>query len=416
MADDTPLTFIRAGRFVDVESGAVHDDRTIVVRGDRIEAVETGAVAVSEGGREIDLSSCTVVPGLIDCHAHLVGDVEGVSLSGLLANTEARDAFLGAKNAATTLNAGFTTVRDVGTFRAFSDLELRRAINEGIVAGPRMMCASAYVTVSGGGGEITGLAKDVVLPASMRFGVADDEAHVRARAREILNNGADFIKVIATGAVLAPGTRPGVAEYAEDEIRGAVEVANEFGTHVAAHAHGPEGIKRAVRAGVRSIEHGSLIDDEGVSLMAENGTYLVADIYCGDYIEEEGRRAGWSPEVLEKNELTTDAQRAGFTKAVQAGVKIAFGTDSGVYPHGWNARQLPYMVKYGLSPMGAIRSATIWAAELMGWDDRAGSIAIGKFADLVATDGDATTDVSLLAEPSFVIKGGEVVLGPGAGA
>ena len=410
------LTVLRAGRLVDVDAGAAVADRLIFVRGDSIEAVEPSAgTAIPNDARVVDLSAHTLIPGMIDCHAHLVGAIEGASLGALLENTEARDALLGVKNARDTLEAGFTTVRDIGTFRAFTDLELRRAINEGMTPGPRMMCAGAYVTVSGGGGELTGLAPDVILPDSMRFGVSNTEAEVRANARAILNRGADFIKVIATGAVLAPGTKPGVAEFSEAEIRAAVEVADDYGTHVAAHAHGPEGIKNAIRAGVRSVEHGSLIDDEAINMMAERGTYLVADIYCGDYIEEEGRRAGWSPEVLEKNELTTDAQRRGFSQAVEAGVRLAFGTDSGVYPHGWNANQLAYMVKYGLSPIGAIRSATLWAAELMGWSDRIGSIAAGKYADIVAVEGDASSDVSLLTSPDFVMKNGEIVRGPNAG-
>lgn len=310
--------------------------------------------------------------------------------------------------------AGFTTVRDVGTFRAFVDVALRDAIDAGWVAGPRMQCAGAYVTVSSGGGDIPPVAPDVEVPRELRFGVADSADEVRRVVREILHRGADFIKLIATGAVLTRGTDPGAPEFGEDEIRAAVEEAALYRTFVAAHAHGAEGIKRAVRAGVRSIEHGSLIDDEAIEMMAERGTYLVADIYCGDHIAEEGRRRGWPAETLRKNEETTEVQREGFEKAVKAGVKIAFGTDSGVYPHGWNARQLPYMVRYGMTSMQALQSATIVAAELMGWEDRIGSVEPGMLADLVASEGDALEDVARFTDVSFVMKGGLVLRGPGA--
>ena len=299
----------------------------------------------------------------------------------------------------------------MGTFRAFVDCALRDAIEAGDAPGPRMMCAGAFVTVSGGGGDVTGLAPDVdaVVPIDLRFGVANSVDEVRQRVRRILGGGADFIKVIATGAVLTEGTTPAAPEFSEDEIRAAVEEAALYDTHVAAHAHGAEGIKRAVRAGVRSIEHGSLMDDEAIDLMASRGTYLVADIYNGDWIAEEGARGGWSADVLRKNEETTDAQREGFAKAVKAGVTIAYGTDSGVYPHAWAAKQFAYMVRHGMTPMEAIRSATVVASELMGWQDRVGSIAPGKFADLIAVTGDPLEDISLLEDVAFVMKGGRAV-------
>ena len=284
----------------------------------------------------IDLTGHTVLPGLMDMHAHMVGSVEGnETYAALVVRSAAQEAMEGVRNARDTVMAGFTTVRDVGTFRAFVDIALRDAIDAGWTPGPRMFCAGAYVTSSTGGGDIPGLAVDVDerLPRDLRFGVANSPDEVRKVVREILHRGAAQIKVIATGAVLTEGTNPGAPEFSEDEIRAAVEEAALYGTYVAAHAHGPEGIKRAVRAGVGSIEHGSLMDDECIELMAEHGTYLVADIYCGDWIEEEGTRAGWSPNSLRKNRETTDAQREGFEKCVKAGVKIAYGTDSGVYPH-----------------------------------------------------------------------------------
>jgi imidazolonepropionase-like amidohydrolase len=405
------LVLIRAGRLIDVEREEILADRLVVVDGEQIVDVLSEAPAETVSPT-IDLSAYTVLPGLMDMHAHMIGELDtGLGYASLVMRTAAQEAMSGVRNARATVEAGFTTVRDVGTFRAFVDCALRDAIEAGDVTGPRMMCAGAYVTVSGGGGDVTGLAPDVdaVVPIDLRFGVANSVDEVRKRVRRILGGGADFIKVIATGAVLTEGTTPGAPEFSEDEIRAAVEEAALSGTHVAAHAHGAEGIKRAVRAGVRSIEHGSLMDDEAIELMASHGTYLVADVYCGDWIAEEGARGGWSADVLRKNDETTEAQREGFTKSVKAGVKIAYGTDSGVYPHAWVAKQFAYMEQYGMSPMEAIRSATVVAAELMGWQDRVGSIAPGKLADLIAVEGDPTEDVSALENVAFVMKGGAIV-------
>jgi imidazolonepropionase-like amidohydrolase len=404
---------VRAGRLIDVEREQVLTGRVIVVEGDRIADVLTEAPAETSATR-IDLSHHTVLPGLIDCHAHMIGEMEtGLGYAGLVKRTAAQEAMTGVRNARATIEAGFTSVRDVGTFRAFVDCALRDAIDAGDTPGPRMLCAGAFVTVSGGGGDVTGLAPDVdaAVPIDLRFGVANSADEVRERVRKILAGGADFIKVIATGAVLTEGTTPGAPEFSQDEIRAAVEEAALLDTHVAAHAHGAEGIKRAVRAGVRSIEHGSLMDGEAIELMASHGTYLVADVYDGDWIAEEGARGGWSADVMRKNEETTDAQREGFTKAVKAGVTIAYGTDSGVYPHAWVARQFAYMVRLGMTPMQAIRSATVVASELMGWRDRVGAIEPGRLADLIAVAGDPLDDVSVLEDVAFVMKGGTVVKG-----
>jgi imidazolonepropionase-like amidohydrolase len=402
------VTRIRAGHLVEVVAGEVLTDQLLIARGERIESVGP----YDDGPVDVDLSNHTVLPGLIDCHAHLIGEVEsGHGYAALVQRTGAQEALSGVRNARDTITAGFTSVRDVGTFRAFVDVALRDAIDAGDVLGPRMLCAGAYVTSSGGGGDVTGLAPDVdaVVPRELRFGVANSPDEVRKVVREILHGGADFIKVIATGAVLTEGTVPSAPEFSEAEIRAGVEEAALYETHVAAHAHGAEGIKRAVRAGARSIEHGSLMDDGSIALMAEHGTFLVADVWMGDWSIEQGEREGWSPDVMRKLRETTDVQREGFAKAVEAGVRIAFGTDSGTYPHGMNAKQFASMVKYGMTPLEAIRSATVDAAELLGWRDRVGALEPGLLADLVAVEGDVMNDVDLLTDVSFVMKGGRVV-------
>jgi imidazolonepropionase-like amidohydrolase len=342
-------------------------------------------------------------------HTHLVDQEQTENIAEPLLTTAAYQSFIAADHARKTLMAGFTSVRDVGTWRAFGDVALRDAINNGLVSGPRMSVAGAYITVPGGGGDITGISDDVKLPDEMRVGVVQDAADTHRKAANILAHKADFLKLIATGAVLTVGTEPGQLELSEDEIRAAVEEAAKRGTYATAHAHGAEGMKVAMRAGVRSIEHGSLMDDEAIAMMKAKGVFLVADIYDGDWIDEYGKAHGWPAETLRKNYETTQAQREGFRKAVKVGVKIAFGTDAGVYPHGLNARQLPYMVKYGMTPMQAIQSATTVAAELMKKTGKVGCDAAGCYADLIAVPGDPLADISTLTRVPKVMKGGVVV-------
>ena len=380
----------RCGWLADVVTGEVRPDVTVVFDGDRVTDIIAADQPTPEGA-VLDLSGCVVTPGLIDLHTHLTGEVESGSYGDILMESEADAALLGVRNARRTIDAGFTTVRDVGAFRAFADVSLRNAINKGWLTGPRMHCAGAYVTSSGGGGEVTGFSADVCVPDAMRFGVADSVDEVRRAVRLIKSHGADLIKVIATGAVLAPGTNPGAPEFSEDEIKAAVDEAGNYGTFVAAHAHGAEGIKRATRAGVRSVEHGSFADDEALALMAERGTYLVADVWAGDWMEEEGTKSNWAPETMKKIVDSTETQRDSFRRALAHGVRIGFGTDSGIYPHGMNIHQLPKHVELGMSPMAALRSATVWASECLG-NDEVGVVEPGRFADLVAVEVDAAVD------------------------
>ena len=400
--------YVRAGKLVDVERGRVLSDQLIRYVDGRIVSVAPYTSAPADGP-VTDWSRYTVLPGLIDLHTHLVGADQGASPADPLTHSAGDDVLTGVRNARQTLRAGFTTVRDVGVWRGLLDTDLRDAINDGRVEGPRMKVAGAYITIPGGGGEVTGLAPDVSPPDEMRRGVVYSDEDVRLRARWLFQHHVDFLKLIVTGAVLTVGTEPGQMELSEAQVRIAVAVANEYRSFVAAHAHGAEGIKAAIRAGARTIEHASLIDDEGIALARTRPVWLVMDIYNGDFIDEVGRRDGWPAETLRKNLETTEEQRVGFRKAVAAGVKIAFGTDAGVYPNGLNARQFPYMVRYGMTPMQAIQSATSVAAEAMMWSNDVGAVSPGRYADMIAVEGDPLQDISILSHVKAVMKGGVVV-------
>lgn len=397
------VTAIKAGHLLDVEHGSVIDDAVVLIDGDTISAVGHG-LAIPADARVIDLSGATVLPGLIDVHEHLTSDPDDGAYPSLGISIP-RTAITGAKNARITLNAGFTTIRNVGA-DGYADLALRDGINEGDVPGPRMQASGPLLGITGGHCDNNLLAPEYKARGD---GVADGPWAARTKVREVIKYGADLIKICASGGVLSKGDTPGAAQYSLEEIRAITEEAHRHGRKVAAHAHGTLSIKEAIEGGVDSVEHASFIDADGIALAKKHGTYLVMDIYNDDYILSEGLKAGMLPESIEKEKKVGRTQRENFQKAVKAGVKMAFGTDGGVYPHGDNARQFYYMVKYGMTPMQAIQAATINAATLMGWDDKVGSLAQGKYADLVAVAGDPLNDVKALENVGFVMKGGEVV-------
>ena len=396
---------VKAAHVVDARAGRVLDLQTVLISDDRIEKVgPSSEVAIPPGATIIDLGPATLLPGLIDCHTHLTFDPSNAGFRSLGISVP-REALTGAKNARVTLEAGFTTVRNVAA-SGYSDVALRDAINAGEVPGPRMLVSGPPLGITGGHCDENHLAPEFNYHAE---GVADGIPAVMAKVRETVKYGADVVKFCASGGVFSKGDLPGAEQYSPAEMAALISEAHRLGRKVAAHAHGTQAIIDATNAGVDSIEHGSLIDDAGIAAMKQHGTYLVADIYNDDFILNMGKQYGFTGEMLEKERMVGQQQREGFRKAAQAGVKIAFGTDAGVYPHGWNAKQFAYMVKYGLSPMQAIQSATVNAADLIGWADRVGSLEPGKLADIIAVQGDPTTNVTVLEHVQFVMKGGQVV-------
>jgi imidazolonepropionase-like amidohydrolase len=398
------VTAIKAGKLIDTDAGTVLSNQIILVKNGKIDAVG-GSVSIPSDAKVIDLSGMTVLPGLIDCHTHLTDSYTDADPLSELRKTSAFDAFQSIPNAKAVLLAGFTTVRDVGTYRALVDVALRDAINRGDVIGPRMYVAGAYITITGGAGAITGFAPDVTLPWDLHYGEANSPWEVRQRVRALANQGVDLIKVLATGAVLTHNSNVKSAEFTPEELGSAVQEAANFGLRVAAHAHSPEGIKNAVRAGAASIEHGSMADDESRELMKQHGTYLVPTLEVADCVLEAGHEP---PDFVEHGRYLQKAQRENFRKAVDAGVKIAFGTDISVCPFGTNGREFGLMVEYGMTPMHAIQAATVNAADLIGVSAKIGSIKPGKLADIVAVQGDPLKDVRLLEKVNFVMKDGQV--------
>ena len=401
---------IHAGRLIDPATATVLADQRIRIIAGKIASVAPWRAA--DGPAAVDWSGYTVLPGLIDLHTHLAdGAIEsdGSDPAEPLKHSEAATILKGVAAARTQLRSGFTTVRDVGVYRGLTDVALRDAINAGQVEGPRMFVAGGYITTPGGGGAIDALAPDVPLPETFRIGEVRNASEARDRARYLLDRGADFIKLIATGAVLALGSEPGALELSPEEMKAACDEAKLRGSYCIAHAHGAEGIKAAIRAGARTIEHASYLDAEGIALAKAHGVWLDMDIYNGDWINEVGTKQGWPAEYLRKNIETTDVQRRGFAAAVKAGAKITFGTDAGVYPYGLGARQFAYMVRYGMTPIQAIRSATSEAARALGKEGQVGSIAPGAYGDFIAVRGDPLQDVTALEHVDGVIKEGKLV-------
>jgi imidazolonepropionase-like amidohydrolase len=396
---------IRAALLIDGTGAAPLRNAVVLIEGDRITAL--GArLAIPDGTRVIDLGGATLLPGLIDCHTHIASGDPDEYYESLFRKSHVDAAIAAHIYARRTLEAGFTSVRELGA-PELVDVALKRAIDAGLVAGPRMQVATLPLGATGGHIDFTGFSP--YLESREMSGVADGVDGIRKAVRQRVKWGADVIKVAATAGVLSEEDSVGAPQYTQEELNALVDEATTWGKRVAAHAHGAEGIKRAVRAGVASIEHGSLLDDEGIRLMKQHGTVLVADIYNDDYIRAEFTRLGYPQKMIEKERSIGLLQRQNFQRAVRAGVRVAFGTDAGVYPHGWNAKQFAHMVRWGLTPSQAIAAATSNAAELLGWQDRVGRVAPGLYADLIAVKGDPLADVTELERVLWVMKGGEVV-------
>jgi len=402
---DSERVMVHAGKMLDVRSGKTLTDQAIVIEGGKI--VSVGPMAQTHrlsGDRFVDLPNATVLPGLTDAHTHLTGDPKDVGPQALTISVP-RATLTGARNARITLEAGFTTVRNVGA-DGYSDVALRDAINAGDLPGPRMLVSGPPLGITGGHCDENELPYDFHFSSE---GVADGVGGVQHKVRETIKYGADLIKICATGGVLSHGDNPQASAYTLEELQAIVTDAHRLGRKVAAHAHGAQGILWASQAGVDSIEHGSYIDDAGIAEMKKNGTYLVPTLYLADWFLANAERLQVPPELIAKGKEVMPAARKNIAHAFSSGVKVAFGTDAAVYPHGLNAHEFAVMVKLGLSPLQSIQAGTINAADLLGWSDKIGAVEPGKWGDIIAVDGDPLQDVTTLERVKFVMKGGEVV-------
>jgi imidazolonepropionase-like amidohydrolase len=404
-ADAPAITAIKAAHMVDVRSGTLVDNAVVLISGDRITAVGS-QLTIPAGATILDLGNKTLLPGLIDAHTHITARAEDAGY-GFIAKSVPRITLTGAKNALTTLRAGFTTIRDLGAY-GYADIGLRDAINDGDVPGPRILAAGPALGITGGHCDDTRHAPEYNISA---LGVADGVDEALKVTRRNIKYGADVIKICATGGVLSFGDDPRTSQYTLEELKAIIGDAHRLGRKTAAHAHGGDGIKLSVLAGVDSIEHGSYIDDEGIKLMKEHKTYLVPTLYLGDWLLENAEAMRLPKPLVEKARVVIPQARINIAKAIKAGVLIAFGTDAAVYPHGLNAREFAVLVKLGMTPAQAIRTATVNAADLLGWSDKVGSIEAGKYADLIAVEGQPLNDVRALEQVQWVMKGGAVVKG-----
>jgi imidazolonepropionase-like amidohydrolase len=415
IATSAQVTAIKAGRLVDPDTGTVLTEQVILIRNNKIEAVGKG-LTVPPGAKVIDLSTMTVLPGLIDCHTHVADGHSDGEPFNVLRKTASQIVLESVTNARKMLASGFTTVRDVGTYRALNDVALRDAIARGDVPGPRMFVAGAYITITGGAGAMTGQAPDIQLPWDLHYGEANSPWEVRQRIRQLAHDGVDLIKVLSTGAVLTHGSNPSSLEFTPEELNAAVDEASHFGLRVAVHAHAAQGIKNAILAGAASVEHAEMVDDEAIAMAIKHGTYFDMDIYDEECIQEGGRKGTTPTDFLQHDAELGQLQRDNFRKSLKAGVKMAFGTDAGVCPYGTSAKQFAFMVMYGMTPMQAIQAATTNAADLLGHSKEVGSIKPGKYADVIAVSSDPLKDVSVLERVDFVMKDGTVYKQPASDA
>lgn len=403
-------TYIRAGHLFDATSEQLRDNVVIVVEGDRIKSIEPASAAIPAGSTVIDLRNATVLPGLIDCHTHITARADRYDPINYFKHTPFDAGFNAVRNAHVTLLAGFTTIRDVGS-PPFAAVDLRNAINEGYISGPRVVASGPPLSITGGHGDVNGFSPEThvwLFPEERDYRIADGVEQVRQTVRAQVKYGVDVIKILATGGVLSQGDSPGAPQYTFEELKTAADEAHAAGRKIAAHAHGTEGIRRAILAGIDSIEHASLADDEDIRLAKEHGTYFVMDIYNDDYILGKAIEFGLPQANVEKERMVGRLQRENFEKAFKAGVKMAFGTDAGVYPHGDNAKQFKYMVQYGMTPAQAIRAATFNAADLIGRSKDVGTVEPGKYADIIAVADNPLQNIRSLENVLFVMKGGVV--------